>query len=33
MVKGYPVIIFENWVENSLAQQIEEAREKTTSFQ
>jgi hypothetical protein len=30
MVKGYTVIVFENWVENSPIQKIEEAGEKSS---
>jgi hypothetical protein len=33
MVKGYTVIVFKNWVKNSPIQNMEEAGEKTTSFE
>jgi hypothetical protein len=32
MVKGYTVIVFENWFENSPIQKVEEAREKEALF-
>jgi len=33
MVKGYTIIVFENWVENNPIQKVEEAGEKAASFQ